>query len=172
MRKLISWFKKAATTVGTTIKDAFLAVIRAARATARVTVNAVVATVVFIGSTTVAMFYLLLTAVLWTLSALGVLIQKTLALITLVVMLPFLVFYGKHVIAQTFRTMWAILSDWNTIDVTSALNLAIGRLVAKRETVVIEVQATQAPAEARKGRPTPKQHTRRPARLDVHPKTA
>jgi hypothetical protein len=184
MRKLISRIvssiKKAVVATGTWFKNAFIKAWHAVKATTRWTANVAVGTVKLVGITIAATLHLAVTLVLAIVDTLVTLVQKALTLATLLVMLPFMVFYGKLSVVITARAIWMTVRHWRVITVSDAIGATIvvdeteeaPEVVAPVETpapVVIEVETILVESDMRKGRPTPKQRKHRPARF---PRTA
>jgi hypothetical protein len=170
MRKLATriWssIKKAVATTGQWFKSGFLAAYRALKAVARFGINAVVMTAGFIASVIVLALFAAANAVLWVVGVISTLIQKALALATIIVMLPFLAVFGWRIVKNALRAMSKIFTVWSFVSVKQASGYAVDRVIyGDSESVEIVVEAESVPATARKGRPTPKQRSHRPARI-------
>jgi len=175
MRKLATriWssIKKAVVTTGSWFKSGFLAAYRALRSATRFVFNALFMTVGWIATTVVLALFIAANAVLWVVGVISTLIQKALALATILVMLPFLALYGRKLVMNALRAMGQIFTRWSFVSVKQASGYAVDRLLyGDSEPVTITVETGVVPAAARKGRPTPKQRQHRPARL--YPQTA
>jgi hypothetical protein len=177
MRKLATriWssIKKAVVTTGSWFKSGFLAAYRALRTATRFVINSIIMIAGWTASVIILALFVAANAVLWVVGVISTLIQKALALATIIVMLPFLAVFGARIVKNALRAIGQIFTVWSFVSVKQASGYAVDRVIygdQPRETVDIIVETGAVPAAARKGRPTPKQRQHRPARL--YPQTA
>jgi hypothetical protein len=170
MRKLATriWssIKKAVVTTGQWFKSGFIAAYRALKAVTRFVINTVIMIAGFTAAIVVMILFAAANAVLWVVGVISTLIQKALALATILVMLPFLALFGWRIVKNALRAVGQILTRWSFVSVRQASGYAVDRVIyGDSAPVDITVEASTAPAEARKGRPTPKQRKQRPVRF-------
>jgi len=127
----------------------------------RFTLKAVGWVFVGVGTGLVVTLYMAASVVVWSIDVVSTLLSKALALVTIAICLPFLFLFGWSVTKNALQTGLNILTHWSA-DTIHAGTMILEERRAAKETVEVVVESV--PASQVKGRPTPKQRKRRPAR--------
>mgnify|MGYP000464540015 CR=1 FL=1 len=96
-----------------------------------------------------------------TIDVVSTLLSKALALVTIAICLPFLFLFGWSVTKNALQTGLNILTHWSADTIHAGTMILEERRAAKG---TVEVVVESVPASQVKGRPSPKQRKRRPAR--------